>query len=366
MEMNAKLGIAVGALVVLGGVLWMQQKKEKEEAKSYTAESRSADLPKIELGDEQTKGIDKITVEKGKEADAGKAASVTLEKKGDDWKLTAPLAADANQTNVTSLLTNLKQLKVSEAIDPSAAGYEKFGLTDAKSTHVTFQKGKDAVLELWLGESGSRGQMARIGGHDGVYALKGFSSFLYEREVKDWRDRAVFKFDDTKVKNVEIENEHGKFVFAKDKDQWTAKFKKAKEPMAKAIVRFDDAKLKDAMRAYKGLNADNFGDDKKVADVGLEKPMATISFTLDDGGKKTLHLGSNAEGSSRWAEVEGGSEILSIGSWAADWAMADVAKFQKPEGKDGGADAKGPSPMTPPMGMGMPPGMGAPPDMGGE
>jgi len=364
-ETQTKLFVAVGALAVLGGALYFQNKKQTEEASTYTVEKRSAALPKVEISEEQTKTIDKITLQKPA-GDAGKAVDVTLEKKGETWAITQPAAAEANQTNVTSLLGNLKTLKVTEEIDPGTGQYEKYGVTDGKATHAAFYKGAEKVGEFWFGENGSRGQMTRIAGKDGVYAIKGYSSFLYDREMKDWRDRTVFKFEEDKVKAVDITNEHGVFAFAKDKDKWTAKFKKAKDPAGGELKRFDEQKVKDAIRAFKGLNADNFAEGKKESDVGLEKPAATITFTLEDGAKKTLHVGSSAEGSSRWAKSEGASEIISIGSWAADWAMGNADKFQKPDDKkDGGAkDGAASMPGMPPGMPGMPPGMQMPPGMG--
>lgn len=353
-----KLAIAVGVLVALGGALWYQNKKQAEEASTYTAEKRTADLPKLELSEEQTKAIDKITLDKPP-GDAGKGVSVTLEKQGDKWMVTAPVKAEANQTNVSSLLTNLKQLKITEAIDPRAESHAKFGVSDDKAVHAVFYKGGEKLADLYFGDSGGRGQMTRLGGREGVFAVKGYSSFLYERELKDWRDRTLFKFEEEKVKAVEITNENGTFKFTKEKDKWVAKAKGAKDPASKDLERFDEAKLKQAIGAFKALNADNFGSDKKPADVGLEKPTATITFTLEDGAKKTMHVGSTAEGTSRWAKVEGSDEIVSIGSWAADFALAKADKFQS-EKKDKDAGAAEPPPEMP-MGM---PGMPGMPPMG--
>jgi hypothetical protein len=212
--------------------------------------------------------------------------------------------------------------------------------------------------------------MTRIAGKEGVFAVKGYSSFLYGREVKDWRERALFKFDDKKVKSVEVTNENGKFVFTKqagkaaatdggtaDEAKWTAKFAKAKTPMATALKEFEEQKIKDAVNAFKNLSADGFGTDKKPADVSLDEPLATITFELEDGAKKTLHFGANAEGTSRWAKVEGEDEIVSVGSWAADWAFAEPKKYQKGDDKDenkGGAPPGGmPGGMPDLSGMGM-------------
>lgn len=342
---DKKLYIAVGVLVVLGGALYVQKQNEKEEQASYTLEGRTADLPKLEVTDEKVKTIDKIVLEKPA-GDAGAATKIVLQKQGEEWQVAEPIQAKANGTNVKSLLDNLKTLKVSERIDGSKDGYGRYGLSDDKAVHATFFKGAESVADLYFGESGSRGQMTRIGGKDGVFALKGYSSFLYERDVKGWRDLKLFDFDDKKVASLTIENEHGTYQFNKEKkkaegdagageqETWSSKFKPAKAGAPKAIERFDENKVKDMLRSYKGLTADNFAEaGKQPSDVGLDKPAATVTITLEDGAKKVLNVGGTAEGSSRWVQKEGAEEIFSISSWSADWATAKPEKFQKADDK---------------------------------
>jgi hypothetical protein len=363
MTTDKKLYVALGVLALLAVALYVQNKKQKEEDASYSAETATAELPKLEFNDDAIKKIDRIVITQAA-GDAGKPPEVALEKKGEEWQLAKPSSAKANDANVKSLVENLKSLKVVEAINPSKDSYAKYGLGDDKALHAVFYKGGDVAADLWFGDSGSRGQMTRIAGKDGVYAVKGYSSYLYSRDVKDWRDRTLFKFEDTKAKSVEIKNENGVFVFNKDGDKWTAKYKAAKAPAGKDIERFDPEKVKDLLRAYKALNADAFADGKSAADTGLDAPAATLTITLDDGAKKVLEIGKTAEGTNRWARANGVADIVSIGSWNADWATAKVDKFQKPDEKkgdkkDGGGD-------TPPPGMpgmpGMPPGMGEMPD----
>jgi len=356
-----KLYISLGVLAVLGGALFLQNKKDKAEAQSYTLSGQAAQLPKLELSEDDLKKIDKITISKPA-GDAGAPVDVELTKSGEDWKLTKPVEATANQPNVKSLLDNLKALKVTELIDSSKASYGKFGLSDDKALHAVFSKGNGVALDLYFGESGGRGQMTRIAGKDGVYAVKGYSSYLYARDVKGWRDLTIFKFEDSQVSNVTIDNANGSFVFALEGDKWTAKFKKGKDGSAEPLKNFDDSKLKDMLRAYKGLNADNFADKSKTpADVGLDKPTATVVFTLKDGAKREVKLGSTAEGTSRWVNATGSSEIWSISSWAADWATADEKKFQKSDDKKGASDADHPNAHHFSGGPGGPGGMGAPP-----
>jgi hypothetical protein len=343
----------------------LKNKQEKAEEQSYTLSGQSAQLPKIELTDDDIKKIDKITISKPASGDAGAPVDVELTKTGEDWKLTKPMEAATNQPNVKSLLDNLKALKVTELIDSSKASYSKFGLSDDKALHAVFSKGNGVALDVYFGDSGGRGQMTRIAGKDGIYAVKGYSSYLYARDVKGWRDLTIFKFEDTQVSNVTIDNANGSFVFALEGDKWTSKFKKGKDGSAEPIKNFDDSKLKDMLRAYKSLNADNFADKSKTAaDVGLDKPTATVVFTLNDGAKREVQVGATAEGTSRWVKATGSDEIWSISSWAAEWATAEEKKFQKSDDKKPGAgDADHPNAHH--FSSGGPPGMGAPPGMGG-
>ena len=359
-----KLYISLGVLAVLGGALFLVNKKDAAEAESYTQSGQAASLPKIELSDDDLKKVDKITISKPASGDAGAPIDVELTKTGEDWKLTKPVNAAANQPNVKSLLDNLKALKLTEQIDSSKANYAKFELSDDKALHAVFSKGNGVALDLYFGESGGRGQMTRIGGKDGVFASKGYSSYLYARDVKGWRDMTLLKFEDTDVTNVTIENEHGTFTFAYDKGKTTKQeFKPAKDGKAEAIKDYDDSKLVDMLRAYKALNADNFADAGKTdADVGLDKPSATVTLLFKDGAKRVITFGASAEGSSHWAKVSGNDVIWSISSWATEWATAEPKKFQKSAAPPpGGADADHPNAkhFTMPGGMGGP--GGAPP-----
>ena len=179
----------------------------------------------------------------------------------------SPAKAKANASNVKSLLENLPKLSLSEAINESKDEYDRWGVSDEKALHATFFKGQDIVFDVYFGENGSRGQMTRLAKQDGVYAIKGFSKWLYERDAKGWRDKSMLKFDDKEVVKVQIQNPNGVFVFDKAGEGWTGKHGKA-VAQAKPIDKFQSSKVDDLLRAYKALAAIDFGDGKQPADVG--------------------------------------------------------------------------------------------------
>lgn len=343
-----KLYIGLGIVALLGAGIYVQNQQKTEEAKTYSASQAKADLPKIEFTEAKNKEIDKIEItspgdEKATDEKKKKPSVVVLEKKGEEWRLTKPVDAKANESNVKSLLSALEKLSVKELIAAGNDAYDKFGVSDAKAVHAVIFKKDEKLGEFYFGDTAGRGTMTRIVGRDGVFGVDGYSSFMFKREVRAWRDREIFKFEDGKVQTAEIVNENGTFNFAKVDGKWTAKFK------GKDLERFEVKKVEDMLRAFKNLSADDFGDDKKTEDVGLTEPIATLTITLEDKAQRILKIGANAEGESRWATKGDGGPIFSISSWPAGWMTAKTEKFQAAEDKKKDDKKTEPPPPEPPM-----------------
>jgi Domain of unknown function (DUF4340) len=300
-------------------------KNAREDAMAHSQVAAAAALPEIKLAAEDADKITKIQIQ-----NAGKG-EVVLEKQGDTWKLTKPVDYPANQANVKSLIDNLKELRLKDSIDTGKTQYAAFDLEDEKAVRVQLYKDNTKAFDLYFGKSGSRGQMTRLTDKDGVYVTSGYSSYLYTRDVKEWRDREIAKFEDANVISATVNNENGNFSFSKNDDKWTGTFK------GKPIPNLDVEKVKDMLRSFKSLSADDFGDGKSPAETGLAKP-ATVTFTLkDDGGTIKILVGNTSAGASRYAQREGNPTIFTVNSFAGDWATAALSKFQKAEaGKDGG------------------------------
>jgi hypothetical protein len=319
-----KIYAATGVLVVLLGALFLVQKSAREEAVAHSVTAVSAALPQVKVSADDAEKLTKLEIKNGSKTD------VVLEKEGDTWKLTKPVNYAANQQNVKSAIDNLKEIQLKDVLDTGKDQYGTYDLGDDKAVHVEAFKGGDKVVDVYFGKSGSRGQMTRVAEKDGVYIATGYSSYLYSREVKDWRDRELLKFEDTNVVNATVTNENGSFSFSKNGENWTGTYK------GKPIPNFDQEKVKDMLRAYRTLSADDFADDKTPADVGLDKP-AVVTFTLkDNGGTLRLNVGKTTSSSGRYAQKEGNPTTFTISSWAADWAAAAQSKFQKAESKDAG------------------------------
>jgi hypothetical protein len=276
---------------------------------------------------------------------------------GDVWKVSKPLEAPANPANVKSMLDNLEKFAVAELITKGADGYAKYDLDGDKAVHVVAYKGSDKVLDLYFGKSGSRGQMARIAGVEGVYVIKGYSSYLFARELKNWRNTDIWKFEDKNVIGVEIENENGKLSFSKNDDKWSGSFtKRDKDGKLEAKPgkwdKFDESKLKSMLSSYKTLRATDFAE--KDADTGLDAPVKNggwVRFLFKDNApEKKLEVGKKQKNDDRFARdpsSDGTTYVLS--SWTVKWVVGKPSEFEKPEDKKGDKkdDKKG-LPIPPP------------------
>jgi hypothetical protein len=312
---------------------------KKDQNIGKTTETTSADLPEIKGTDD----LDKFEIKNGDKSD------VTLEKKGDKWVVTKPVNAPASQASVKAMVDSLKELKAKEQLfgTVSDADKKEYQLDAEHGVHIAAFKGADKKLDLTFGKSGARGQLVQVAGNPAVFAATGYSAFVYTREIKGWRDTEIFRFDDANVNQVTIENKSGPFSFTKDGDKWSGTQK------GKPLERFDQEKVKDMLRSFKSLNADDFGDGKTTADTGLDAPEGVVTFQLKDGaGKYTLKVGKTGPGANHFAVKDGNDTTFVVSNFISDFTTADAPKFQQPA--DGGA----PKDKGPPGGMpGMPPGM---------
>ncbi len=319
--------IIVGVLV-LGLLGFLVYKQNQKDASMGQPMATAKDFPTISASDD----VDKISITNGdkgevvleKVADA-KAAGGADGGAGGVWQMTKPMKAVANQQAVKDLVANLKDLKVDSQINLKLDDDVRKDkqLDAAHAVHVVAWKGGDKKLDELFGKSGPAGNLLVVSDKpDQVWAAKGYSAYLYNKEPKDFRDKEIFKFDDGNASQVTIVNSHGTLSFTKG-DKWVGTADK------KPIARLDEEKVKDMLRAYKALNADDFGDGKSPADTGLDKPESTVTISLkDNAGTYTLLVGKTATGSNRWAKKADDDTIFQIANYSAEWATSDESKYQ--------------------------------------
>ncbi len=321
--------IIVGVVVlgILGALVYRQAKtdeslgQQQAGATDFPTISAPDDIDKLSItnADKGEVVLEKVADPKGAPVDGGAATM---------WTMTSPVKAEANQQTVNDLVANLKDLKVDARINLKLDDDVRKDkqLDAAHAVHVIAWKGGVKKVDEFFGKSGAAGELVMVSDKpDAVWAAKGYSSYLYVKEPKDFRKKDILHFDDASATQVTIANTHGTLAFAKaeGKDTWTG------TSNGKSIARFDPEKVKDMLRALKGLNAEDFGDGKTKADTGLDKPEGTITVHLKDDAKTPeLLVGGVSTGTNRWAMRGDDDTIYQVTSFTSDWATAESAKFQ--------------------------------------
>jgi hypothetical protein len=331
--------LIIAGVIVLGALGALVYKQVKtDEAIGAPMASTAADLPTLSAPED----VDKLQITNGDKSD------IVLERVPDPtaeagdggpatkWVMTKPIAYGVTQQVVKDLLANLKDLKADSKLNMKVDDELKKDkqLDAAHGLHLVAWKDGTKKVDETFGKSGSVGQLVLVADKpDALYAAKGYSSYLYTKEPKDFREKAIFKYDDADVTDATLVNAHGTFAFKKDGDKWTGTLNKH------PIEHFDSDKAKDLVKTFKTLNADDFGDGKSLAETGLDKPDATLTIhTKNDGGKTyELLVGKPGTGNDHYAKSGDDEKIVQITSYLNDWANSDVSKFQA--SSDGGAPA---------------------------
>jgi hypothetical protein len=337
--------VAIGA----GGLYW--QNGGRPVVAERPVATVSASLPNIGFARDIAESISKIELTQP-EPDEQRLPShtITLEKQGPRWEVTSPLKTRASASKVAELLENLRDLKVTESVDPGTDSYDLDGLSDTRALHVVVWAGQDEVSNLYFGRTNPRGRPVRIAGADGVFVVAnsgpgGYSGFLYTRGLRGWRETSILQLGQDDAIEVEVTNKNGRFRFSTNGSTWTGslakrdRYGKLGEP-EREWAKFDPNTVEDLLRVYRSLSADDFGDEPQRAGSGVDNAEQTggvVRIRLKgDVVERTIKVGKIATNSgpwaiknSRWAVEEGGDGTLfALAPWTADWATADASRFE--------------------------------------
>jgi uncharacterized protein DUF4340 len=310
-------------------------------------------LPEIALAVGDGERLTKIELSRPDDDDASLLSVITLERQGRDWELTSPIRARASGSKVQELVANLGRLQVWKRIDDGTGLYDQDDLTDGKALHVVAWQGTTKRSDFFCGKSSTAGQLARVAGQDGIFALvnwgpRGYQGFLYTRALRSWRETSVFAFDADAVVAVEITNRSGRLVFSRTAHGWAGSLRRRRRggelgQLERTWSRFDPSRVDDLLTTFKSLSADDFGRRQDRASSGVDDAEATggvLRIELaGDPSEVTLRVGKPTKSNgnsrwniedSRWAVNDGDDGALYVlAPWTAGWVTAGPARFER-------------------------------------
>jgi hypothetical protein len=244
------------------------------------------------------------------------------------WKLTEPLAADAEQTDMEDLVNALARLRAEELVAEKPTDLKPYGL-DKPEVRWRFLSGDKDVLALLVGapEKTKQGEgprhYAKLANSDLIVLL---DPVLSIKVLAEYRNRNIWTgLDAAQVERISFGYAQNPFVLEKVDNSWHV--------AGKPAVPIKAERVSETLDLLSRLKAERYivdqGSDWKL--YGLDPPHLTLEIQ-SASGKKTLQVG-RAEGNSKnyYARVlePNRSDVFLISEADAAKILRDIPSFSK-------------------------------------
>jgi hypothetical protein len=240
------------------------------------------------------------------------AGDVTAKKASGSWELVEP-AAKADETELSSITTNLSSLEIQRVVDEQPSDLKQYGLAEPR-VDVGFKASGDKELKhLIIGDKTATGNdlYAKLPADKKVFLISGFLDTTFNKTPFDLRDKTILKFERDKVDMVSIVMPAQTIELAKMGTDW--RLKKPVDARADfsavegAIGRLQSGQMKSIAAA----------DAKDLKQYGLDAPAVTA--TVGAGSvRATLAIGKAAEGGNLYARDTSRPTIFTVEASLAD------------------------------------------------
>lgn len=238
--------------------------------------------------------------------------TVVAKKNGTAWELIAP-AAKADESELSTITTNLASLEIQRVVDEQPSDLKQYGLAEPR-VDVAFKSAGDKELKhLLVGDKTATGGdlYAKLPDEKKVFLISGFLDSTFNKTSFDLRDKSLLTFDREKVDVVSVVTPTQTTELAKAGTDW-----RVKKPVdARAdfsavegvIGRLQSGQMKSLVA----------GEVKDLKQYGLDAPAVTA--TVGAGSvRATLAIGKAAEGGNLYARDVSRPMVFTVESSLAD------------------------------------------------
>jgi len=210
-----------------------------------------------------------------------------FEKQSGSWRITQPIATDADQPTASGIVDQLAGARISQTEPGTADRRKAFGL-DPPQTTIDFRLANGAKHSVQLGNQdfSNENVYAVIDGGQSVALLPQLLSTSAGKSLDDMRDRSVLHSTPDQAASIELKNASGTLTLSKGKDnKW-----KFANPAGVLAGREAVDSLLQAVSNAKMLSVASEAPEN-LAKYGLASPSVTFSVTDPKGAKQTLAIG---------------------------------------------------------------------------
>jgi hypothetical protein len=277
-------------------------------------------------------GVQADKIEELRITSAGGDAT-TVKKDNGTWQVLQPVAAKADESEVSGITSALATTDIVRVIDENPSNLNDYGLSNPR-IEVDFKLAGDKdYRKLFIGEKSPTGAdlFAKRNDEKKVFLIPAFQETTFNKDTFALRDKVVLKFDRDKVDGVEIDAAGKSLVMAKDGAEW-----KIRKPLE---TRADYGSVEGLIGRVQTVQMKSIAADQaNPADLkkyGLEKPEATVNINAGSA-RATLLIGGKATDTTVYARDASKPAVVTVESalmddlkkGADDYRRKDLFEFR--------------------------------------
>jgi hypothetical protein len=216
----------------------------------------------------------------------------TLKREGGSFKVTEPVAYAADVDAAKQAFEAVEKLEFGSIVTDQKSKHAEYEVGD-KAPRVVAKKGGQVLADLRVGKMANSVTLVRKEGDDRVWQAVGSIKWQLDKEAAGWRDKSITTFDQGDAERLEvISKSGGKIVLSRP-----AKGDAGAQPDWKVVEStvkvepFDKAVPTDMVSALYAFKANDFADDAKPADTGLDAPELSVTVGLKGGKQQAVLIG---------------------------------------------------------------------------
>jgi len=288
-------------LVGLGAYIYFVTWKQGENDTGTKQEKLFASLEADKIEDLKVK------------SESGDVTSV--KKEGGGWQVVAPIAVQADESEVSGITTALGQMEIVRVIDEDPADLKEYGL-ETPRIEIDFKAGGDKDFRrLLIGEKSPTGAnlYAKRNDEKRVFLILAFQESALNRSTFDLREKTLIKFDRDKVDGIEVNTGGKTLQLAKDSGEW-----KLTRPLT---ARADFGTVEGLVGRIQTVRMKSIVADSPapggLKKYGLDTPEVTVNLNLGSA-RATLLLGGKADETSVYARDASRPAVMTVESALAN------------------------------------------------
>ena len=253
------------------------------------------------------------------------SGETTTLKKGDGgWQVVDPIAAPADESKVTAITSGLPSISLVRVVDEKPTDLTNYGLAKPRIDVGFKTSGDKDYRHLLIGEKSPIGSdvFAMRSDEKRVVLISANWESSFNASTFDLREKALLKFDHSKVDGLEVSAGGKLLQFAKDGREW-----KLNKPLQ---ARADYGAVEGLVGRLEGKAKSFVTNDAGPADLkkyGLDRPEATLSLTVGST-KLTLLVGSNAGDGAVYVRDQSKPAVMTADSALADDLKKGVEEYR--------------------------------------